>query len=56
MQKDDNKESNLTTMKADKELKPASLRVKEAAECVLYLIMEHTVIKQTKEKKKKKKK
>jgi len=29
-------------MKADKELKPASLRVKEAAECVLCFIMEQT--------------
>ena len=29
-------------MKADKELKPASLRVKEAAECVLCFLMEHT--------------
>lgn len=31
-----------TLMKADKELKPASLRVKEAAECVLCFLMEHT--------------
>jgi hypothetical protein len=30
-------------MKAEKELKPASLRVKEAAECVLCFLMEHTV-------------
>ena len=29
-------------MKADKELKPASLRVKEAAECVQCFLMEHT--------------
>lgn len=29
-------------MKSEKELKPASLRVKEAAECVLYYLMEHT--------------
>jgi hypothetical protein len=32
-------------MKAEKELKPASLRVKEAAECVLCFLMEHTVTK-----------
>jgi hypothetical protein len=30
-------------MKADKELKPASLRVKEAAEAVLCVLMEYTV-------------
>ncbi len=29
-------------MKADKELRPASLRVKEAAECVQCFLMEHT--------------
>lgn len=29
-------------MKAEKELKPASMRVKEAAESVLYYLMEHT--------------
>ena len=40
--RDENKENNTTLMKADKELKPASLRVKEAAECVLCLLMEHT--------------
>jgi hypothetical protein len=34
--------ANSTLMKAEKELKPASLRVKEAAECVLYYLMEHT--------------
>ncbi len=32
-------------MKSEKELKPASLRVKEAAECLLCVLMEHTVIK-----------
>lgn len=36
--------SSSTMLKADKELKPASLRVKEAAECVLCFLMEHTSI------------
>ena len=39
--RDDAKDSSGALMKADKELKPASLRVKEAAECVLCFIMEH---------------
>lgn len=40
---DNSKESSTQTlMKADKELKPASLRVKEAAECVLCFLMEHS--------------
>jgi hypothetical protein len=34
--------SSTTLLKAEKELKPASLRVKEAAECVLCFLMEHT--------------
>lgn len=37
-----NSNLSMTLMKAEKELKPASLRVKEAAECVLYYLMEHT--------------
>ena len=36
------KESTGTLMKSDKELKPASMRVKEAAESVLCFLMEHT--------------
>ncbi len=40
--RDDSRENSVTLMKADKELKPASLRVKEAAECVLCFIMEQT--------------
>jgi hypothetical protein len=31
-------------IKSDKELKPASLRVKEAAECVLCFLMEHAYL------------
>lgn len=34
--------SSATLIKSEKELKPASLRVKEAAESVLYFLMEHT--------------
>ena len=34
--------ASTTLLKADKELRPASLRVKEAAECVLCFLMEHT--------------
>ena len=41
--RDDVRESvTVTVMKSDKELRPASLRVKEAAESVLCFIMEHT--------------
>jgi hypothetical protein len=37
-----NNTASSATLKADKELRPASLRVKEAAEIVLYFLMEHT--------------
>ncbi len=40
--RDEAKDGSATLMKAEKELKPASLRVKEAAECVLCFIMENT--------------
>lgn len=40
--RDDAREGANALMKSEKELKPASLRVKEAAECVLCFIMEYT--------------
>jgi len=45
--RDDSREAENTLMKSEKELKPASLRVKEAAECVLCFIMEHTSLSST---------
>lgn len=45
--RDDSREGGAAVMKAEKELKPASLRVKEAAECVLCFIMEHTSLSST---------
>jgi hypothetical protein len=39
----ESKENPTILMKSEKELKPASLRVKEAAECLLCVLMEHTV-------------
>ena len=42
--KEDVKDSTTILLKADKELKPASMRVKEAAEAVLCILMEYTVI------------
>jgi hypothetical protein len=42
LREDAKEASSQTLMKAEKELRPASLRVKEAAECVLCFLMEHS--------------
>lgn len=45
--RDDDRAGSVPLMKSEKELKPTSLRVKEAAESVLCFIMEHTSLSST---------